>query len=750
MLMSTTHTGSTIASTGGSVNMSANGDININGSNIIAKQDVNMAGNNINFNTVTNTTNGDNYKKDSFTGLTVGVSGQSVIGGVSKNALAAVNSKDNASMSTSISSAAISATKTALGASGALDTVADNPINLAQALAAEKANVANHAGVNYNLMGVSASVGHESNKSESQKATTTDVGSSVTAGGKVNINAKNDINATGSTISGNDVIFNAGGDINLNAGYKTEESKSSSSSNKFGIGASGSVGIGGGSVGLTAEGSVGWGNSKSSSKTAIDTVVNGTNSVTINNQNGNLNLNGAQITNKNPDGTLSDGSIMINTGNLNITTPQNTAKYDSDQYKVGVSGSLPLVSAGFGNNAGPLIPFAQGTLTGGITDIHNDYKSTEQTLSGLYAGKGGLDVNVSGTTTLTGGAITSAADVSKNQITTGSLIGNSLDNHSVWSGLNVSGSTTVTSQDTVAGTASDAKDNHLLPGNVLNSASGLGIGGGVVMNNEHRTTDSVIGGNITVNAGSTTGKIVNDADAANGYIQNGFDANKIQSDFANQSNLTQQLTTIGNSLTDIVVSQIDKNHPEAMAGDKEIGKTISTGVGAVGGAAFGGGNVGATAAGVVAGDVINGLASDASHKLADKISPNQQNPQDPKNGGATNLQNKTDTEQGGSTQPNNTTKGDAGNESTKNQTYDTTTDINKVVSSVAHDVIVGGFGAIAGILGGGGNVGLDATAGGITSLKVAPKIEKPKSQKVDPKAKGKQPTKPGEQNVPKK
>ncbi|MDI2091285.1 hypothetical protein [Commensalibacter oyaizuii] len=62
-------------------------------------------------------------------------------------------------------------------------------------------------------------------------------------------------------------------------------------------------------------------------------------------------------------------------------------------------------------------------------------------MSGLYAGKGGLDVNISDTTTLTGGAIISNADADTNQITIGRLIGNSLDNHSVWSGLNVSGGT---------------------------------------------------------------------------------------------------------------------------------------------------------------------------------------------------------------------------------------------------------------------------------------------------------------------
>lgn len=198
------------------------------------------------------------------------------------------------------------------------------------------------------------------------------------------------------------------------------------------------------------------------------------------------------------------------------------------------------------------------------------------------------------------------------------------------------------------------------------------------------------------------------------------------------NNLTQNLTTIGNTLTDIAVSTIDTHNPEVIADGKETGHMISSGLGAVGGAALGGGNVGATAAGVVAGDLVNGLASDASKQLANKISPDQKNKND------ANSQDRGDAGQVGKVTPNDNKDQQKQTDSSKNQTYDTTTDINKVVSG------------IAGIIFGGGNVGLDATAGGITSLKVAPKIDKPKDQKVEPKVKDKQPEKTGEPNVPTK
>lgn len=71
----------------------------------------------------------------------------------------------------------------------------------------------------------------------------------------------------------------------------------------------------------------------------------------------------------------------------------------------------------------PVIKQSQQGLTLGRNNIYNDYVSTEKTQSGIYAGTGGLDVNVGGTTHLTGGVIESAAeDVAKNQITTGKLI----------------------------------------------------------------------------------------------------------------------------------------------------------------------------------------------------------------------------------------------------------------------------------------------------------------------------------------
>ncbi|WP_334006505.1 hypothetical protein, partial [Burkholderia gladioli] len=50
--------------------------------------------------------------------------------------------------------------------------------------------------------------------------------------------------------------------------------------------------------------------------------------------------------------------------------------------------------------------------------------------SGIVAGTGGFDVNVSGNTDLKGGVISSAADPGKNSLTTGTLSFSDIQNHS--------------------------------------------------------------------------------------------------------------------------------------------------------------------------------------------------------------------------------------------------------------------------------------------------------------------------------
>ncbi len=177
-------------------------------------------------------------------------------------------------------------------------------------------------------------------------------------------------------------------------------------------------------------------------------------------------------------------------------------------------------------------------------------------MSGIAAGSGGLKVNVSGTTTLNGGSITSTADTSKNQITTGQLVGNSLDNHSIWSGLDVKGSETVSNKHGVGviGTQ-NGQEVMGIPGNILGpDPVRPGIMGNSVSHDEHTVTDAVIGRNIIVNAGSTIGSISNDPEAANGHIQDHFDANKISNGFTLQNKAAEVMNNYGNLVINTIVN----------------------------------------------------------------------------------------------------------------------------------------------------------------------------------------------------
>lgn len=430
----------------------------------------------------------------------------------------------------------------------------------------------------------------------------------------------------------------------------------------------------------------------------------------------------------------------------NITTPQNRNRYDSDSKSLGMQAGIPLAGFGLAGGSSPDIPESQDTITGGVKDIHNNYLSTEKHVSGIEAGSGGLDINVGGTTTINGGAITSTADASKNVINTDRLVGNSLDNHSIWSGLNVNGTETLKSQYTVAGVATDEKENNLLPGNVLNKVVGPGFTGNITTHNEHSKTEAAIGDNITINAGSITGTISRDPDAANGYLADRFDANKIDSNFKKQNEITQTINTISDAIINTVYNDKKPNRdnhaqsgnalkpnggegtnvtatPSGEISDRDIMKMGASGIASITGAALGGGDVGATVAGVAAADAVNTELPNIGQVIADKIAPPVENPLKPNNNGVSTKERGNVSGIGSKLQSN---KVQQSNSNQKNPTYDETNDLNKLIAGMTQNVIVGGSGALAGIATSGDNMSLDATAGGLTALKQnAPNISNP-------------------------
>ncbi|WP_146926959.1 hemagglutinin repeat-containing protein, partial [Asaia bogorensis] len=367
------------------------------------------------------------------------------------------------------------------------------------------------------IIGVQASVGFSTSKTASQQSQTTLQGSSASAGGTLAMVARGDnaadaqngsISVTAGQLSGKDVVLAASKDITLQSGVEKGETKGSSSSFGASVGVNAHIGAGSkDSTGINVTASVGGSkqHSQSDSTTHVATTVTGTNSVTMVTP-GTTTLNGAVV---------SGGHIGMQTGNLVIKSPQDTAHYESHATSDGASISVPV--AGVGQTGGGAI-IAHSAIT-------DEYRSTGKDQSGVYAGKGGLDVEVSGDTHLTGGVISSAAEAGRNHFSTGSLTAESLENISRWSGTSVS--------------AGGGYSKGEAPSDVLKTGT---FAVGHEDHSESSVTQSVITGNIDVQSGSTTGHYGTDLAGANGHLDNDFNARKL--------NTTLQIQTAGQTLAE--------------------------------------------------------------------------------------------------------------------------------------------------------------------------------------------------------
>ena len=131
---------------------------------------------------------------------------------------------------------------------------------------------------------------------------------------------------------------------------------------------------------------------------------------------------------------VSAGGIAAQAGrNLNIVSDQDTERETASLTSWSLGGTIGLTGMPSSFNAG----YASGNASGNYTSV--------TATSGLFAGSGGYAVTVGGTTTLTGGALASTADASKNSLTTGALVTKDLVNSSGWkassSGMSASYST---------------------------------------------------------------------------------------------------------------------------------------------------------------------------------------------------------------------------------------------------------------------------------------------------------------------
>ncbi|MGA4353117.1 hemagglutinin repeat-containing protein, partial [Ralstonia nicotianae] len=389
-----TYAGSLIGSTNGNVTLKAGGDLHLTGSQAVAGGDLTAIGRNVTIDAAAGTTHHDETHITKSSGFTLGLSGGAagLMQAASSQMQDAADAKDarasvlnGMAMGRSLYDAG-----NALGGKKPMDEVS-----------------------------VTLSWGTSQSKSTSTEDATRNQGSTLMAGGKATLIATGakdangnpvagtgNLTIAGSGVSAKDVVLGAANSVNLVASQDTDKTRSENSSSSASVG----ISYGTKGFGVSASMSKAHGDSNSDAVIHNNTHVTGSDSVTIV-SGGDTNLLGAQV---------NGGKVVANVGgNLNLASQQDTTKASSHQQSMG---------GGFSISQGGGSASASFTTQNG----HSDYKGVQEQ-TGIYAGKGGFDINVKGNTDLKGAVIASAATPDKNTLTTGTLSFSDIHNHSEYS-----------------------------------------------------------------------------------------------------------------------------------------------------------------------------------------------------------------------------------------------------------------------------------------------------------------------------
>jgi filamentous hemagglutinin family protein len=489
---------STVGSTGGNVTLVAGNSYTQTGSDVLAPAgDITVLARDIKITEARETASSQSEQKFSQSGLTVALSSPVL------SAMQGMQDMTQAASSTSSGRMkALATANIALSAKGAADavqagqgtTIDGQP---GQVLTGAKDANGNPAHANANAAdkagGISVSITIGSSQSKSNSATQADSarGSSLNAGGNVNLVASgagkdSNILLQGSDVkAGLDATLNAEGQVKLLAAQNTTEQHSTNSSSSASVGVAINLGNGGAAMGFTASASAARGNADGVDHIATNSHVSAGNTANIN-SGGNTTLQGAVIAANTVNADVG--------GKLKIESLQDTSYYNGKQQNIG--GSMTI---GWGFS---------GSASTGQSKANSSFASvTEQ--SGIRAGDGGFNVNVKGNTDLKGGAITS---------TEKAVAGNK----NSFNGNTAEGLSRVTTSDL---------QNHADYQASSISISTSGGGGGEKSGQADSTTQASISG-LAGNKTARTG----DKETGIGQI---FEADKVMADVNAQAQITQ-------------------------------------------------------------------------------------------------------------------------------------------------------------------------------------------------------------------
>ncbi|MGC0971985.1 hemagglutinin repeat-containing protein [Pantoea agglomerans] len=408
---------STIGSSQGSVDITAGNRLHVGGADLVAGQDLNLTGDSVTIDPGFDSRSRKETFEQKQSGLRIALSGTA---GSALNT--AVSSAQQARKSGGGRASALQNTQAALNGVQAAQAAQMDGLNTAAADAHNAAGDLKPGQDGYqagstNTIGVSASYGSQSSKSEARTESSQSKGSTLTAGRNLTVTAtgKNgtvqsgDISITGSQLkAGGDLSLDASRDILLQSAQNTQSTESTNSSKGGSIGIG--IGVGSGGYGITVSASVNAakGSEKGNGLTHGETTLDAGNRLSLTSGR-DITLTGAQA---------SGESVKVDAGrNLTLTSEQDSDRYDSKQQSASAGGS-----------------FTFGSMTGSANvnvsrdKMHSSWQSVaEQT--GIFAGKGGFDVTVDEHTQLNGAVISSTATADKNRLDTGTLGFGNIDNH---------------------------------------------------------------------------------------------------------------------------------------------------------------------------------------------------------------------------------------------------------------------------------------------------------------------------------
>ncbi len=408
---------STVGSSQGSVNVTAGNRLHVGGADLVAGQDLNLTGDSVTIDPGFDSRSRKETFEQKQSGLSIALSGTagSALNTAVSSAQQARKSGDGRVSALQNTQAALNGVQAAQAAQmDGLNTAAANAHNAAGDL---KPGQDGYQAGSTNTIGVSASYGSQSSKSEARTESSQSQGSTLTAGRNLTVTAtgKNgtaqsgDISITGSQLkAGGDLSLDASRDILLQSAQNTQSTESTSSSKGGSVGVGIGVGSGGYGISVSASVNAAKGSEKGNGLTHSETTLDAGSRLSLTSGR-DTTLTGAQANGE---------SVKVDAGrNLTLTSEQDSDRYDSKQQSASAGGS-----------------FTFGSMTGSANvnvsrdKMHSTWQSVaEQT--GIFAGKGGFDVTVGEHTQLNGAVISSTASADKNRLDTGTLGFGNIENH---------------------------------------------------------------------------------------------------------------------------------------------------------------------------------------------------------------------------------------------------------------------------------------------------------------------------------